>query len=102
MQKSFEESPLIITPATCGQAPEIEGDGFVNGEETAAWVDFTMGINMTRNPAGVIPISVLDSGLPASIQVIGGQRRDLDVLKAMHSFEQVINFSEKAANHEDS
>ena len=102
LQKSFEESPLIITPATCGQAPEIEGDGFVNGEETAAWVDFTMGINMTRNPAGVIPISVLDSGLPASIQVIGGQRRDLDVLKAMHSFEKVINFSEKAADHEDS
>ena len=61
-----------------------------------------MGINMTRNPAGVIPISVLDSGLPASIQVIGGQRQDLDVLKAMHSFEKVIDFSEKAADHEDS
>ena len=91
---------MIITPATCGQAPKLDGDGFVNGEETAAWVDFTMGINMTRNPAGVIPVSLLESGLPASIQIIGGQRKDLDVLKAMHSFEQVINFSEKAVNFE--
>ena len=99
LQKFFEESPLIITPATCGQAPKLEGDGFVNGSETPSWVDFTMGINMTRNPAGVIPISLLESGLPASIQIIGGQRRDIDVLKAMHSFEKVIGFSEKASDH---
>ena len=24
--ESFKESPLIITPGTCGQAPKIEGD----------------------------------------------------------------------------
>ena len=102
LQQNFEESPLIITPATCGHAPKLDGDGFVNGNETPAWVDFTMGINMTRNPAGVIPISVLDSGLPASIQIIGGQRKDLDVLQAMNSFEQIIGFSEKASGHENS
>ena len=96
----FEESPLIITPATCGQAPLLEGDGFVNGEQTPSWVDFTMGINMTRNPAGVIPISLLESGLPASLQIIGAQRRDLDVLQAMYSFEKVFEFSDKATGHE--
>ena len=100
LQQTLEESPLIITPATCGHAPKLEGDGFVNGNETPAWVDFTMGINMTRNPAGVIPISILDSGLPTSIQIIGGQRRDIDVLQAMHAFENVINFSERASDHE--
>jgi len=100
LQQTLEESPLIITPATCGHAPKLEGDGFVNGNETPAWVDFTMGINMTRNPAGVIPISILDSGLPTSIQIIGGQRRDIDVLQAMHAFENVINFSERASGHE--
>ena len=99
LQQFFNESPLIITPATCGQAPKLEGDGFVNGEETPSWVDFTMGINMTRNPAGVIPISLLSSGLPASLQIIGGQRKDIDVLKAMYAFERVINFSERAQNH---
>ena len=96
----FEEAPLIITPATCGHAPKLEGDGFVNGEQTPSWVDFTMGINMTRNPAGVVPISLLESGLPASLQIIGSQRRDLDVLQAMYSFEKVFEFSDKASGHE--
>ena len=32
MQRFFDESPLIITPATCGHAPKLEGDGFVNGD----------------------------------------------------------------------
>ena len=97
LEESFKESPLIITPGTCGQAPKIEGDGTVNGEETPSWVDFTMGINMTRNPAGVIPVGVSSSSnIPIAIQIIGGQRQDLDVLNAMQAFEKVINFSDKA------
>ena len=94
---------MIITPGTCGQSPKIVGDGTVNGEETPAWVDFTMGINMTRNPAGVVPVGVSSStNIPIAIQIIGGQRQDLDVLKAMHSFESVINFSHRATDHESS
>ena len=101
LEESFKESPLIITPGTCGQAPTIEGDGTVNGEETPSWVDFTMGINMTRNPAGVIPVGVSSSSnIPIAIQIIGGQRQDLDVLNAMQAFEKVINFSDKATDHE--
>ena len=101
LEEAFKESPLIITPGTCGQAPKIEGDGTVNGEETPSWVDFTMGINMTRNPAGVIPVGVSSSSnIPIAIQIIGGQRQDLDVLNAMQAFEKVINFSDKATDHE--
>ena len=100
LQQFFEEAPLIITPATCGHPPKLEGDGFVNGNETPSWVDFTMGINMTRNPAGVIPTSLLKSGLPGSIQIIARQRQDIDVLQAMHSFEKVFQFSKKASAHE--
>jgi len=96
LEEVFQECPLIITPATCGQPPKLEGDGFVNGEETASWVDFTMGINMTRNPAGVIPVGTLENNLPVAIQIIGRQRADLSVLKAMKSFEEVIDFKEKA------
>jgi len=96
LEESFKDCPLIITPATCGQPPKLEGDGTVNGEETAAWVDFTMGINMTRNPAGVIPVGTLDNNLPVAIQIIGQQRADLNVLNAMQAFESVINFQDKA------
>ena len=70
-------------------------------DETPSWVDFTMGINMTRNPAGVIPVGVSSSSnIPIAIQIIGGQRQDLDVLNAMQAFEKVINFSDKATDHE--
>ena len=100
LEEVFKESPLIITPATCGQAPKIEGDGYVNGQETPAWVDFTMGINMTRNPAGVIPVGVLESDMPVALQIIGGQREDLTVLKAMHAFESAIGFNHRASDHE--
>jgi Asp-tRNA(Asn)/Glu-tRNA(Gln) amidotransferase A subunit family amidase len=101
LEEVLKQSPLIITPATCGQAPKIEGEGYVNGEETPAWVDFTMGINMTRNPAGVIPAGILESGMPVALQIIGGQREDLAVLKAMHAFESVLDFNHKASDHEN-
>jgi Asp-tRNA(Asn)/Glu-tRNA(Gln) amidotransferase A subunit family amidase len=101
LEEVFKESPLIITPATCGQAPKIKGDGYVNGTETPAWVDFTMGINMTRNPAGVIPAGILSTGMPVALQIIGGQREDLIVLKAMHAFESVLDFNHKASDHEN-
>ena len=48
----------------------------------------------------VIPTSLLKSGLPGSIQIIGAQRQDIDVLQAMHSFGKVFQFSEKASAHE--
>ena len=58
---------------------------------------------MTRNPAGVVPVGVSSStNVPIAIQIIGGQRQDLDVLKAMHAFESVINFSHRAMDHESS
>jgi aspartyl-tRNA(Asn)/glutamyl-tRNA(Gln) amidotransferase subunit A len=59
-----------------------------------------MGINMTRNPAGVIPVGVLESDMPVALQIIGGQREDLTVLKAMHAFESAIGFNHRASDHE--
>jgi len=56
---------------------------------------------MTRNPAGVIPAGILESGMPVALQIIGGQREDLAVLKAMHAFELVLDFNHKASDHEN-
>jgi Asp-tRNA(Asn)/Glu-tRNA(Gln) amidotransferase A subunit family amidase len=56
---------------------------------------------MTRNPAGVVPIGLLNSGMPVALQIIGGQREDLKVLQAMHAFESVFNFDHKAVGHEN-
>jgi len=96
LEKAFEAAPLILTPATCGHTPKLDQDGIVNGEETPGWVAFTMGINMTRNPAGVIPIATTSAGLPTALQVIGRQRADLSVLQAIHTMEEVFGFSKLA------
>ncbi|HJL61325.1 MAG TPA: amidase [Pseudomonadales bacterium] len=96
LETAFEAAPLILTPATCGHTPEIDKDGVVNGEETPGWVAFTMGLNMTRNPAGVVPVDKTGAGLPIALQVIGRQREDLSVLRAVHALEGVFGFGEKA------
>lgn len=67
LELAFEQAPLILTPATCGHTPKLDEDGIVNGEQTPGWVAFTMGINMTRNPAGVVPITTTSAGLRKSV-----------------------------------
>jgi Asp-tRNA(Asn)/Glu-tRNA(Gln) amidotransferase A subunit family amidase len=96
LETAFEAAPVILTPATRGHAPKIEGDGWVDGEETPDWVAFTMGINMTRNPAGIVPIGTSADGMPIGMQVLGRQRADLTVLKAMAGLEDLLSFNEKA------
>jgi Asp-tRNA(Asn)/Glu-tRNA(Gln) amidotransferase A subunit family amidase len=97
LEIAFKDAPLIITPATCGQPPKLEGDGSINGEETPGWVAFTMGINMTRNPAGVVPAGLTESGLPVALQIIGRQRDDIGVLKAMHTLEPHLELGTRAS-----
>jgi len=96
LEQAFEAAPLIVTPALCGHTPTVENEGVVNGQETPGWVGFTVGLNMTRNPAGVVPIGNSNAGLPLALQVIGRQRADLSVLQAMYRFEQVFEFTEAA------
>lgn len=96
LEIAFEGAPLILTPATCGQPPELQRDGTINGEETPGWVAFTMGINMTRNPAGVVPAGLTENGLPVALQIIGRQRDDISVLKAMHTFELHLELGTRA------
>ena len=96
LEQAFEAAPLIVTPAVCGHTPTVESEGVVNGQETPGWVGFTVGLNMTRNPTGVVPIGKSNAGLPLALQVIGRQRADLSVLQALHRFEEVFEFTEVA------
>ncbi|HIG41581.1 MAG: amidase [bacterium] len=96
LETAFADAPLILTPATCGHTPETDRDGSVNGSDTPSWIGFTVGLNMTRNPAGVVPIATTSAGMPVALQVIGRQRADLSVLTAMHRMEEVVGFSETA------
>jgi Asp-tRNA(Asn)/Glu-tRNA(Gln) amidotransferase A subunit family amidase len=84
LEAAFAEAPLILTPTCSGQVPR-EGalGGWVNGRESPAWVSFTAAINMTRNPAGTVCVGYTTKGLPIGLQVIGRQRDDVGVLKAL-------------------
>jgi aspartyl-tRNA(Asn)/glutamyl-tRNA(Gln) amidotransferase subunit A len=97
LEQAFSEAPLILSPATCGHTPLTDRDGTVNGSETPGWIGFTVGLNMTRNPAGTVPIATTEAGMPIALQIIGRQRADLSVLKAMHCMEEVFEFSQGAA-----
>ncbi|MEM7284026.1 MAG: amidase [Pseudomonadota bacterium] len=90
LEKTFAEAPIIITPAVSGHTPGVTGGGFVNGEETPGWVGFTYGINMTRNPAGVVPVGMTKDGMPVALQFIGRQRDDATVLTMMLAAEKLF------------
>ncbi len=90
LEATFADAPLLLTPTVSGQAPRRgAAGGLVNGEEVPNWVTFTYGINMTRNPAGTVNVGFTKSGLPIGLQVIGRQRADLSVLKALCFFEDI-------------
>jgi aspartyl-tRNA(Asn)/glutamyl-tRNA(Gln) amidotransferase subunit A len=90
LEAAFGDAPFILTPTLSGQAPARgAAGGIVNGEVSQSWASLSAGINMTRNPAGTVCVGFTESGLPIGLQVIGRQRDDLGVLKALCYFEDL-------------
>ncbi len=92
LEAAFEQAPILLTPACAGQTPRIGPDGAangtVNGVETPAWVGFTYGFNMTRNPVGSVPAGLTDDGMPVGMQIVGRQLCDVAVLQTMTALEE--------------
>ncbi len=97
LDAAFEHAPLILTPMCAGQIPEIGHEGTINGEERPAWVSFSYGLNLTRNPAGSINCGFTADGMPVGLQIIGRQLDDVGVLQAMGSLEEMLDASPLAA-----
>ena len=51
---------------------------------------------MTRNPAGTVNAGFTAAGLPVGLQIVGRQRDDLGVLKAMCFAEDVLGVAANA------
>ena len=98
LEEVFQEAPLILSPTLQGQAPKIGSyEGLVNGDLSPGWaVGFTQGINMTRNPAGTVNAGFTRLGMPVGMQIIGRQRDDVRVLKAMCFAEEILGSASNA------
>lgn len=61
-------------------------------ENYVAWMKTTYWISATCCPAISVPAGFTPEGLPVGIQIVGGYRDDLNVLKMAYAFEQATRF----------
>lgn len=87
---------LLLTPVVASRVPEPGGMGTIDGVHDTNWVRFTYPFNLTRSPAGTVPIGRTDDGVPVGLQVIGPQHADAAVLRALAYLEQAIGVDEVA------
>ena len=94
----FESRDLLLTPTLPVTAFAAGGDhpGSIAGRETTylSWTAFTYPVNLTGLPAATVPCGFVD-GLPVGLQIIGGWRQDLTVLRAARAFEQLAPWSQE-------
>ena len=70
----------------------IEG---VAMESYVAWMKSTYWISATCCPAISVPAGFTDDGLPVGVQIVGGYRDDLNVLKIAHAFESATGVGKR-------
>lgn len=90
LEVALQQAPLLICPALAGQAPVLGRQGTIDGVESVSWVSFTPFLNLSRNPAGTVSVGRTADGLPIGLQVIGRQRDDIGVLRAIAALEDLV------------
>ena len=94
----FGSRDLLLTPTLPVTAFAAGDDhpGSIAGRETTylSWTAFTYPVNLTGLPAATVPCGFVD-GLPVGLQIIGGWRQDLTVLRAARAFEQLAPWSQE-------
>ncbi|HXV63595.1 MAG TPA: amidase [Vicinamibacteria bacterium] len=71
---------------------EIEG---VTMETYIDWMKSCYFISLTAQPALSVPAGFSEAGLPVGLQIVGRHRRELDVLRLAHAFEEATRFNER-------
>ncbi|MGI8756672.1 MAG: amidase [Acidimicrobiales bacterium] len=86
----FHQAPVLLTPTVGGQTPVGDAFGTVGGVEDVSWVGFTYPFNLTRSPAGSVPVGLTTDGMPIGLQVVGPQHADSLVLRTLALIEETL------------
>lgn len=93
MIETLRRGRVLLTPVIAGLPGPPGGIGTINGEEAENWVQMTYPFNLTRSPAGTIPIALDSRGVPIGLQIVGPQRGDMVVLRTMAVFSELFGFA---------
>jgi len=98
MDRMLAEFDFLVSPATALPAFDAglevpEGRGLGRWTE---WAGFSFPINLSQQPACVVPCGLTADGLPVGFQIVGGRGEDARVLSAATSLETI--FSGQASN----
>ena len=97
----FEQFDFLVGPVTQVPAFNIE-DEFVTeieGTKFTSYIDWMQScyfVTVTGMPAISVPAGFTAKGLPVGVQIIGGYRKDLDVLRIANAFELATNICSQA------
>jgi len=99
--KFFEQFDFLVGPVTQVPPFNIE-DQFVSeieGTKFTSYIDWMQScylVTATGMPAISVPAGFTPNGLPIGVQIIGGYRRDLDVLRIANAFELATDIASQA------
>ena len=99
----LDDYDFLILPTTQVKPfdVDIEWPRAINGIEMETyldWMQICCVITITGLPAISVPCGFTSDGLPVGLQIVGGHRRDLDVLKIAHAFETATKFYQVSPN----
>ncbi|HEY4331265.1 MAG TPA: amidase family protein, partial [Ilumatobacteraceae bacterium] len=77
----FTRCDLLLTPTLALDPPRLDEHG-------VPWVCSTYPFNLTRSPAGTMPVGVSAAGMPIGLQIVGPQHDDVGVLQLMRHIER--------------
>lgn len=92
MIDTLHQGRVLLCPTVAGLPGPPGGVGTVNGEPRDNWIQVTYPFNLTRSPAGTIPIALDSRGVPIGLQIVGPQRGDMVVLRTMAVFSELLGF----------
>lgn len=99
-QNTFAEYDLILSPTTpVSPFPwtQLYADQ-IGGKQQAnyyRWLALTYVVTLTTHPAISLPCGTDHAGMPFGLQVVGGFRRDHELLGAAHAMEQAFATQEE-------